>query len=1368
MQYTVAIDGVNVSISQLNIVTTVDRTLDYGTFLVRNKKAEAYDVGTSVDIDVTDGEDTLNYHFIIQADDVQKIKGGTFIHSIDIIELTKILEWQTESVRTFTQVIGGLTLSLLDVVTRLQTSIPMVRNEDVASTRIFAIEPALVDILREIEAPEFVFSNKNFKEILTEIFDFIGALPRLIKVSNNIVLTADFYNKRKNKINEDDFSRMERFNINDFSTALDADLKNLFDNYTEVTDPGPNIYKRLYASNGDFSQENLILKTDYPIIDVVSLKVKTDLIPAGVSNVNNPGSVLTNIIIDLTPCILERELWENLTNAGFTSSFERGQYRDNTLFFNRFNPDITNLYDVVGAFANAPIVAGTERLEAVIARALALSDITYDDNGTPKKLLLGRTPRISNYAEIEFQIIYKAQIDSRTEVKRLDTRRIKFESQSYTGQIDNVVRADRVLDKLFKTQQLLGNAEIITSERTRTLDKLFLLGDYTDDDYILTTAEFQFDKNYVTAKYMWTQNFNKVSEFIGLNSAIRLFPIPNDTYQRNVYLEDVIEVGTTLKSNSSDVTTNGIATFMNTINNSPSVNLNRPITNIAFENPVATSFNVNDDIIVKPITAYAGGNSINFHFEFNNVSVAGWQIEIDSELSSQTLSFDDIDDENPAAPTAWEVIGSFISAGWSLFLNTDTVGTTTAVSYKAAQDASLEGNTISTVFKKPIVNGIYYVDNNGFVGVFSFELINGFTTSNSGLLPVVPKQNLGTKLVTGSNYLVMKDAREELAMTYAIHVLPEPTFEKTFIIGKYLVERNNLLKSISTASNQFEVFTSTDAYDVTENQFSRSTDIVSVVTYSISSNGLTLSANITAAVWGIRKKSTKELVIAVNQGEDVIRTIYFNFRDTKSGIVAPSQNVVIPPAVLRPASFQVVPPLPTSSVVNLAWTDPNSSGVDSFEFGYSTNLVNWTSEVITGNTKQVTGLDPLTFYTFRIRGRIDDDFSEYVYATATTLVPPPPAPQNVATRLMSERRVHITWDDIDNAFLYRIEISESNTFSTLIQGGLKSSFTNFFILDFLNTPSLEFNKEYFVRIRALESGVFGSYSDTVDFETLEGPIAAPPLITNVVVTGSTVTYTLVNTHTSPVTLFADFNSNPTTQRGTTITPPNEAVQVSQSFSGSDSTIFAKATSTVQATSPVVSVQFASNEPPGTPSITSIVPNVGNNVVNWSYSGTFIDGFYVLRAPSLTGASEDVVVGYISPTIFRFVDFNVGSQISYTYRVVATNNVGIQASAPSTVNSTTMTPTPPSLLTVSQYGFSSPEGDVLLQLNWQSNSAGSEDGFNLKLGSNVVSGTVRFVTETDYVVNVPAGDTITFNFSVVAYNIYGDSAASNTASVTITG
>jgi len=1352
MTYTVEINGVGVDISQLNIVFTIDHTLDYGNFVVRNNVDEAYDVGTMVDIDVSDGNDTLSYHFIIQSDNVDKLPNGIFLHTIDIIELTKILEWQTESVRTFTQPLQGEQLTMFDVVQRLQFSVPLVKESELTTTRVFLIEANTALLLRTIPAPEMVFNNRNLKEILFEVFDFIGAIPRLTKISNNIVLVADLYNKRRNLVVDNEFSSMEKFNLDGFSTALDADIKNLYDTYTDVVEPSINGFKKVSSTDGDFAEGTVFVDTEYPIVEVLEFTVKTDIF-------NRIGTVIeTNIILDLTPYVLEKEEWEFLENINMLSDVTTS-FRDNTLFFERFKAGVDGLFEEVGSFRGVAIVGGVPRIVLAMRRAAISQGV---DMGTFGRNL---TRRFSDYFQLEFRIKYKAQIDTRTEIKRVDTRRIKFESQSYTGQTDNVVRAERVLDRLFKMQQLLGNAEVMTGERCTSLSQLKELADYNAQDYIITTIELQFQKNYILAKYLWSQNYQKISEFIGLNSGIRLFDVPNDSYQRNIYVEDFVEINTVNQSNTSALTETGRNVFMNTIKPTGRDANNKPVRLLAFDNQDSPSIDTSTHTIIKSVSPYAGGNSINFHMEFKGQKVAGGQVGF-SQIDDVELSLDsnDLTEEDYGVEDLLDqnVLNEVLQYTWR------------AVQGWWGAAVEVAERTFKVTLRKPRVTSIYYSDANGEIVDFSFQLINNATVAEPEKLPVIPKSSYasGNILVDSQLLRLHKDIREELAITYALHIMPAPDLEKTIIIGSYLAEKNNLIQFVNESAGQFEVFTSATPYEINENRFSRTSDETSALTYSITNNGLALNFQTAAAVWGIRLVSTNELVIAVNQPlPTTITTLFFNFKDKQSNVIYPAQVVTPFVRLDRLGTFGATATTTTS--ITLGWTDSNATTVE-YHVEISENNRTYTRQTVTNTTATFTGLNENQRYYFRVRAVSATNFSEWSHVEVISGTPLPVAPVMATPFLVggNPRRIRVYWENSEDDILgYVVEASENNTFSPLITGGLRSGIPGEEFTTYDNSNSdIKFSTEYFFRVKSFRiQGVFSASSNVVSITTPEIPKTSPPRITNVSVSGSTVSFKLINTYNLDVLMFANFTGS---SYGSTIglpVKPNESITGSLTFT-TETVLFAAAQAFITgvAGSENATQQFASQEPPGTPSITSIVPNVGNNVVNWTYSGPFIDGFYLLRSPSLTGASEDVIVGYISPRIFRFVDFNVGSQISYTYRVVATNNIGIQASATSTVNSTTMTPTPPSLLTVTEFGFSSPEGDVLLQLNWQSNSAGAEDGFNLKLGSNIVGGTVRFVTKTDFVVNVPAGDTITFNFSVVAYNIYGDSAASNTASVTITG
>jgi hypothetical protein len=1255
-----------------------------------------------VDIDITDGVDTNSYHFIVSADDVTQLPNGYYLHTINIIELTKRLEWHTESTRTFTQRLGTDRLSLLDVVVALQFTAPVEQVSDLANTRIFAIDNDLRPILANIESPDFQFNNKNLKEILMEVFDFIDAIPRLTKIANSITLTADFYNDRGQMITEDEFYRMKRFDINDYSTSLDAEIKNLYDSYTDIAEPSDNGYKRLSTTEGYLRETNAFLGTLYPIVEIESLKVKVDVSGSGIVVPTFAGE------LDITDYILEREEWDLLTNKKFTLAIDSGRYRDNTLFFTRFSPNITNLFEVVGAVSIAETI--TQAKESRINNVIR--DAVFKQEGFV-------VTNFQDFEELEFQIVYKAQLDSRAEVKRLDTTSSKYDSQTYIGQTDNVVRADRVLDRLFKLQQLLGNAQIMTSERVTAVADLHELSDMTTDDYVLTTIEMECNKKYINAKYMWSQNYQKVSEFIGLNNEIRLYDIPRDSFKRNIYLEDFVEVGLTDKGNDSIVASDGLACFMNTFSNSPNASANKPIRLFAFNSTSTVEFDGYDNetnTLIKPITSYAGGNSINFHVEFDNSTIVGNQLD-------------------------------------------------------------LEVDGLEPPLNKPII----YTDDVGRVFDFEFRFVNDIDPVDSEDLPIIDKLDLLFPLVIAPPYRINKDTREVFALTYALHVIPEETLENKIIVGKYLVERNNLLKSILTDNNQFEVFGTNTPYTLADNRFSRSTDTVVAQTHSISGRRLMLSGTVAFSTWGIRKEDTKELVLAVNQGATPITTLWFNFKDKQTGVIYPSETSQPSFLVSRPTQISLVPPSnnPTDTTIAIVWVDGNiSPTATSFEFGISDDFVNWTSETVSPqvtNAKTFTGLLPNTRYLIRIRAFINDDFSEYAYFEATTTAPAPNAPTNLTLTLLGDRRILAQWTEAeDDVFLYRIEASENSNFTPLIDGGLKTTFFNDtqVVYDFLNAD-IDFDTQYFFRVRALRDGLFSAYSATANITTSPNPITSAPLLTNVSVSGSNVTFTLVNTDDQLVELFADF-ATATTSRATGVRP-NESRTFTLSFGASDSTIFAKAKAAIKDNSAIVSEQFAAENPPDAPSIstTDLISQVGRNLVQWSYVGEQVDGFVVERNPNFLFQNIFGVISDTVPAASRlYIDTRgIDSQTTYTYRIRAVNRAGSTLSNERSITTISMIPAAPSVLANQQVQTISASSASVV-LTWQRNST-DETGFVIEYRE---TGTMANFVQIDgaaagattaYVIFDRVGTgTKSYLFRVRAVNEFGQSAPSNESLVLI--
>jgi hypothetical protein len=342
----------------------------------------------------------------------------------------------------------------------------------------------------------------------------------------------------------------------------------------------------------------------------------------------------------------------------------------------------------------------------------------------------------------------------------------------------------------------------------------------------------------------------------------------------------------------------------------------------------------------------------------------------------------------------------------------------------------------------------------------------------------------------------------------------------------------------------------------------------------------------------------------------------------------------------------------------------------------------------------------------------------------------------------------------------------------LITGGLRQSFgtDTITIFDFINAD-IDYNKTYFFRVRALRDGQFSSFSNTASITTTESPITSAPLLTNITVSGSNVTFTLVNTDNQLVTLFADF-TNATTSRATGVRP-NEAKTFTVAFTGSDSTIFAKAKAAIKENSPVVSEQFVAEFAPSAPSISAITSQVGRNLIDWTYSGEIVTGFVLERNPNFLGGATFGVLSDTIPAASRtFVDTrNIDSQTTYTYRIRAFNRAGEATSTTSSVTTIAMIPAAPSSLANQQVQTISGSSASVV-LTWQRNST-DETGFVIEWRETStmanfiqIDGAAAGATTAYVIFDRIGSGTKSYLFRVRAVNQFGQSAPSNESLVLI--
>jgi len=320
---------------------------------------------------------------------------------------------------------------------------------------------------------------------------------------------------------------------------------------------------------------------------------------------------------------------------------------------------------------------------------------------------------------------------------------------------------------------------------------------------------------------------------------------------------------------------------------------------------------------------------------------------------------------------------------------------------------------------------------------------------------------------------------------------------------------------------------------------------------------------------------------------------------------------------------------------------------------------------------------------------------------------------------------------------------------------------------------LDFETEYFVRVRATRGGQSSVPTTPVSITTLSKPRTLAPIIVITDVSPTTVFFKIVNYDTRTAFLFVNLTGAPFSgSLGSA--RPGEAISGSLNYT-TQTTLFAVAAAADKMGSEVASQIFVQDNPPAAPSIgaTGVVVNPGFNVVNWTYgtNDPIVDGFVVERDPGfLDIAGFEVISAQLSPATRRFLDTRVSSGLQYTYRIRAFNQVGSTLSNTRTVTAVASVPATPSSLAASAV-LAGAAGEGFFTLTWQRNST-DEDGFLVerKLSTQgagsfaVVGGTAKGQTVIDQTI-VGDPDT-TYDYRVIAFNEFGNSAVSNTESVLI--
>ena len=666
-------------ITGFSILEKLDDSLDTGSIILRGlTTAMPYNMFDWIEIYI---DTTLLYSLRIGGDRVRLISKNPlrYEHTLSLVEHTKILERFQISGKTFTQPLTGTLKVYRDVLLELIATTPVETLDNSSDYRLCGVTTdSEFNFLSTTASPEFTFKDISLREAFKQVADSFDAIPRLhINSSDELELTFDFVNELKTLItSENDFiEKSVQQNIDLHATSIESNVLNLVNDISENNEsveyyPTDGTYATPRSDDYIFDFTKSYLYTPKRIYQVDELIVNVLAQVVWFDDLGNPtylygSSAGTSVLIqvDMTDRVLEYNEYKTL-DAVFVADGNMSKTKNNTIFYEYRKPNI-QIGGTYGLFDT------NINLEEAINYAIyqkVLDDGILED-GKIDQIATVISSDISN-GEILFRTKYTPlPTETRLSIDKQDNSDVSYRSALISNQQGRLVNLEQFTNNLYGKINRIGNSELQLSNREIDIDDLYDIGDYTDELYIVTDKEVIFYKDYVYANYGLSKNFNKISDFIGINSEIRQWEIgEQNTLNRNLLYKEHIEIDAVTSGigtfSSQLMTVFGANTYLETFDTTSTYT---PVRGSMIESSYANT-------VLVAMSSNGGGNSLIFSWQLPSNIYAGNYIEtISSQKANNFERYTDEDGE----------LGSFTL---HMFDNLST-GDTTETQFLATADA---------------------------------------------------------------------------------------------------------------------------------------------------------------------------------------------------------------------------------------------------------------------------------------------------------------------------------------------------------------------------------------------------------------------------------------------------------------------------------------------------------------------------------------------------------------------------------------------------------------------------------------------------------------------------------------------------------
>lgn len=395
----------------------------------------------------------------------------------------------------------------------------------------FTLNAEQAAIFENIETPEFQFTQSTLREILQGVGSYVHGEPRL----RGTEIYYDMYGGNEvNAVPIEPYASLSvQQDIEQYCTSIDSSVDNLVNtlDYAKgiLIEPYNSGYKTLRTETLYYmlTEDNAEISTQKPINEIIKVE-------CGFAGSATPP-------IDITAFVYEEANYTRLSSysdvypasRAYAIYYTQGENNIKGLFFKQENP-------IAPAFENYAILN-------ILRAATGNNSLTIDN------------------LQLAFRVTYRPIFSAR--VKQSKSYLLSVSSpraKSYT-QGQNLIETTYYGEHLKGVVARLGNiSKTITYVRPGLpeLPKVGTLYNDGDDDYYISVVSAEFFPFVTKVTIGLSQDFNRYSEFVGINSMKRMYEVSEkQAFDSHITYNDYVVFGDQTGNNDALYSTTAIATI---------------------------------------------------------------------------------------------------------------------------------------------------------------------------------------------------------------------------------------------------------------------------------------------------------------------------------------------------------------------------------------------------------------------------------------------------------------------------------------------------------------------------------------------------------------------------------------------------------------------------------------------------------------------------------------------------------------------------------------------------------------------------------------------------------------------------------------